>query len=214
MSRLVLTVCLAVLFFSEGGHAQTPNPQLIGSRLEEQGLMNHYTYTYAWSEPVDVMQVMPVIAANGTPTQKRRARRLIRSYALTSALMGIGMASAASGGFFGEPQLKTRQTAFFAGSGLFLFLILGASIQDGKARRLIQAYNDTLLTETDGYVRSYTGNPYLTLADTVALSGNRFSYRGLDGVLPTRTNGFDWKRAKPRFGVAGTIGLGLSVVGH
>jgi len=205
---------MATLLLPELTQAQDSliTKQLIGVREEKTGLGKTRTYQYGRAAELAALEVLPVIQLHGTPRQQKKARQLQNRSTILGITTATGMFGFTSTGFFGSSQLLTRQLIGNAGFALIMPLLVIAPIQEGRARRLIRAYNDSLMTQT-AYVRPTLYEPYLVLADTLAVSGKEFSYRGLPGVLPTQTPGFDWKNEQPRPGILGTVSAGLAFTG-
>jgi hypothetical protein len=209
---LVLLLLFGLL--TRTGHAQTSpyDAQLIGIRTSDQALLRTRTYQYGKADDLTAEQVLPVIRAHGTARQQRQARRLERAGRVGRILTGIGMAGFLSAGFVGPAELTPRRIIGLSGVAVTNMFIYSALFRNGRIRRLVTAYNDSLLARTP-YVRSYMDSPWLTPADTVTVTGHSFRYRELDGVLPARAPGFSFSEGAPRLGVGGVVALGLTIAG-
>ena len=211
MRRLLLSILLCFPVWVQAQNLPHEG-QLIGILTTDAGLLKTRSYQYGKASDLDVYQVLPIVRAFGTVRQQRRAARLQRTGKQFSTLFLTGACATLSAGFFGPSQLQTRQIAFLSGGGLVTISLIINFIHERKLRRLVEAYNDTLLAQMP-YIPTITDKPYLTLADTITQDGNHLAYRGLPDVLPTRIPGYDSKRLQPQPGILGGVGAGLAFVG-
>lgn len=207
----IIGLLIAALLLAHYSSAQqrASDPQLIAIREQAAGLGKTRTYQYGKAEDLEPEQILTVIRAHGTARQQRQARRLQRAENMSLILAGIGLAGFPATGLFGPADLARRQVVGLSTASLFSVGLLTSVFRHRRVRRLVTAYNDSILAQLPYNPLASPNAARLTSADTLTLIDNMLHYRGMPNLTPAQLPHFDLTTSKfrPKAGEVAVMGL-------